>query len=406
MNLTSIAGDIAQVLKRAAVPIDERLRLDGRELRFTSVLDDESQRFEDELLARAITPCHAGIGGNGEPTSEHGRLDLPLQQRHAWLRVAGGEFRLLQVRDGHGQAAMQAAVTISRPRHAPSMARGVVDRLGHAASAAEEQWGLGMLRERCLASGDILTLRLQPRRLGVHALCDIEGRARHAGFSLTDPEGVTRTLLLDLRASGDELLAHVSAKTRRKLRAREGAPIVIRPMLDTRYVAACEEAGLASVRRHGAETSRAPWRPALALATREPTRVGAFGLFLADRPEELAAAVVAQRCGEVAECLSAGSRDLPALRKYPFNYWLLWELTQWARANGARYLDLGGISDGGPDDPLAGIAAFKHHFSENEVEVGREMVATLRPVASWAVRTLKRACHSFASSKNANNDPR
>jgi hypothetical protein len=223
----------------------------------------------------------------------------------------------------------------------------------------------------------------------VHALCDLEARARRAGFSLVDPEGITRTLLVDLRASGAELSATLSGKTRKKLRARDSAPFVVRQLLDARHRDACEVAGFASLMRRGKCTSRAPWRVALRILKDDPTRLVAFGLFPRDRPDELVAFAIAERYGQVAEYLSAGALSDAEVRKYPFNYWLLWDIAEWARASGARWLDLGGISDGGPDDLLAGIAAFKHHFSHTETEVGREMMATLRPGFDLAVRAAK-----------------
>lgn len=383
MNVSTIirgmAGAGVHAPNRSAVPWR---RVDGRILRFTRDLDDESEYFEKELHTQSIVPCREGIDRDGTLTSERGVLELPLQQRHVWLRQARSELRLLQVRDHRGRAAMQAVVSVYRPRHLPWLGHGVAHRLGHATSAAEEQWGLSMLRMLCAADGDFVTLRLQPKRLGVHALCDIESRARRAGFSLTDPEGVTRTLLVDLRPSSEHLLATLSAKTRKKLRSFEGSEFVMRPLLDATHAGQCRAASLASVRRHGKSATRAPIEAILALAPLEPTRVRAIGIFRVDRPSELLAFAAAQRDGEIAEYRSAGSIDDPHLRKHPFNYWLLWELTEWARANGAHHFDLGGISDGGPDDPLAGIASFKRHFTHTEAEVGRELLAVLRP-STW-----------------------
>jgi lipid II:glycine glycyltransferase (peptidoglycan interpeptide bridge formation enzyme) len=51
----------------------------------------------------------------------------------------------------------------------------------------------------------------------------------------------------------------------------------------------------------------------------------------------------------------------------------------WAHASGASELDLGGITSGGPGDPLAGISEFKRSFSGRELEVGREMLSVLKP---------------------------
>lgn len=391
MTLTS---SLARGVARAArtwhrEPVDERLELDGRSVRFTSVLDAETQRFEEDLHARRIIPCHEHVGQDGALTSEHGPIELPVFQRQMWLRQLGREFRLLQTRDAAGRPAMQIAVYVERPSFAPWIGQATAPHLGHATTGAEEQWALGVLRERCAAARDLMTLRLQPRRLGVHALCDFEARARHGGFRLSDPEAVTRTLLLELGVSDDELLATLSGKTRKKLRSQAGSGLEVRPLLDPRHASACRAASLSAVTRHGGDATRTPIATILALAAEEPTRVRALGLFREGQPDQVLAFAAAVRHGRDAEYVSAGSIDDPELRKHPFNYWMLWDLARWAREAGARHLDLGGISEGGPDDPLAGIAAFKRHFTSTEAEVGREMVAQLRPATELAARAVR-----------------
>ena len=41
---------------------------------------------------------------------------------------------------------------------------------------------------------------------------------------------------------------------------------------------------------------------------------------------------------------------------------------------------MGGITEGGSDDPLAGISDFKRHFPGFEVSIGRERLLKLRPM--------------------------
>jgi thiol-disulfide isomerase/thioredoxin len=264
--------------------------------------------------------------------------------------------RLLQVRSSDRHPSMQAAIVVDRPRWSPWLGEAVAPRLGHAVSGLEELYGLRLLRTLCGASCDLVTLRLQAGRLGVHALCDFEQRARRAGFVLAEPEGVTRTLLLDLRASSGELLASLSAKTRRKVRARESSPFEIRPITDTVHIEALKAAALASIRRTGGTNSRAPWGPLLALARDEPTRARVLALFRRGGQDVPLAFAAAVRHGALAEYMSAGSIDDAELRAQPFNYFLLWELADWARASGATHLDLGGLTEGGPEDALAGIS--------------------------------------------------
>ena len=156
--------------------VRESPRLPGHSARWTNFIDGDSERFEEELSAR-------GIG-------------LPLPQRHAWLRHFKREFRILQMRDKGGAAVMQAVVYIARPR-VGLVAMGRARMLGTAASADDEQQGLALIRQLLRAEGDVVSLRLQPRRESLPELRNFEARARRVGFQLCDPEGVTRTLLLD-----------------------------------------------------------------------------------------------------------------------------------------------------------------------------------------------------------------
>lgn len=379
--------------------IDIERIVEGRRVRFTTRLDAESERFEAELLARQRELATdddraAGIAfGNGSP------LELTLQQRHAWLAHTDAEFRLLQMSDAAGRAAMQAVAYVERPRLFPAAGDAFVRKLWRATSPEDEAVGLRALRLSCEADGELATLRLQPRRLHATALRDFEQRARRAGFALAEPESITRTLVLDLCESEEALLASFSSKTRQKLRARERSAIEIRPLDDATYLDACKAAALASIARTGGGGSRTEWGPMLALARERPDLVRVLGLFDRTRPGELLAFVCGQRHGAVAEYVSAGSLDDETLRKLPFNYFLIWELTRWARTHGARHLDLGGVTDGGADDPLAGISRFKRHLTRRELEVGREMVAMLRPGRAWAVRAVRTLAQRFGEER-------
>jgi hypothetical protein len=229
--------------------------------------------------------------------------------------------------------------------------------------------------------GDLLSLRLQPRRTVQRSLYDYEARARRAGFSLRDPEGITRTLVVDLSTTPEAYLTSLTKKTRAKFRHRKRAEVDIRPLEDPRWIPACRAAALASIGRTGGESaSRMDIGALFGVAAERPELARIFGLFLPDRPQDLLAFVSVMRHGRLAEYTMAGSLFDPVLRSMPFNYFLLWELMTWAREGGSVLLDLGGVTEGGPTDPLAGISSFKRNLTDNDVELGREMAVDLKPV--------------------------
>ncbi len=367
-------------------PIDQRLVLSGRAVRFTNRLDPETAAFEDALLA---LPAPAQESDPGDPAPAATTLELPLHQRHAWLRHVRREFVLMQSRDPAGGPAMQAAVFVHRSRPPLRIAHGFATRLGPAKNGEEELAGLDLLRQLCREHTDLLTLRLQPRRPRARDLRDFEDRARLCGYLLSEPEGITRTPLYDLRPEPEASLLSMGQQLRRKIKARTKHEVELRVLDDARYAGACQEASRAAVGRTGGESRLMEWETLFTVARERPDLLRVMGLFLRDRPDQLLAFASACRHGTVAEYTSAGSRTDPELRRLPFNYWLLWELFLWARGHGSLAMDLGGVTVGGPGDPLGGVSRFKRHLTEREIETGREMVATLRPARAWAVATLR-----------------
>jgi hypothetical protein len=348
--------------------MDVRREYGKRRIRLTSSVDAESLRFERELLP--ILAAKASGDGVGE---------LPWIQTHAYLQLRPREFRLLQTWDENGAPAAQIAVFLSRPRRAPWFATAVAERFGPAAEGEEEDFALRVLRELFVDLGEAMSLRLRPERFDLNQLRDFQERASRAGYRLADAEDVTRTLLYDLRPTEEELLAAFSRKTRVKFRSPEIELVEIRSLTDRALIPQCREALNASFGRTVGKSAHFDFETTFSLIEKSPDRATVIGLFSKGRPERLLAYVTGFRSGAAAEYSSAGSLNDPELRGYPFNYWLLWNLILWAKASGASFIDLRGVTGGGKSDPLAGISEFKRRFVSRETEVGREMTAVLKP---------------------------
>jgi hypothetical protein len=334
---------------------------DGVSARFTRKLDAESERFEAELLAGPSAPA------------------LALSQTHLYLSRTPREFWLFQARDAQGKPAMQAAVYVSRSRVWKQFAQGSVPRMSATASREGERFFIVALKKACLENTDLMTLRLQPYRLEAADLDAFEGHAKSEGFDRVPALDVTRTLLMDLKPTPEELLAGFRPKTRATFKHRSRDEVILRSIADPAFVRRCQEAERAAFVRTGGKTAGYDFETHFRLANEKPDRAFAFGLFLPSRPNELLAFVTGVRHGKVAEYQSAGSFSDPELRQVPFNYFLIWELILWARKSGAELFDLGGVSAGGDDDPLAGITRFKRYLCDHEVEIGRELLSVLRP---------------------------
>ena len=83
--------------------------------------------------------------------------------------------------------------------------------------------------------------------------------------------------------------------------------------------------------------------------------------------------------GDHVEYRAAGSTRRTDVR-IPYGYLLAWEMIQWAKAEGAEWFDMGGVTLADGDQPeLEGISRFKRYFSRNVVEVGAEWELELSP---------------------------
>jgi hypothetical protein len=356
-----------------------RRTIGARRVRLTSAVDDESRRFEDDLVRRLAA------------SSESGAVrELPWIQTHAHLELCAREFRLLQVRDASGAPSAQIAVYLSRPRRARWFASGVAERFGPAADGEEEEFALKTLRELLAELGEVMSLRLRPERYEPVELWNFQERAQRTGYRLADAEDVTRTLLRDLRPSEEELMASLGRKVRANFRSEGLSRVEIRRLADARFLPQCRDALNAAFARTSAEKVRFDFETAFALAARAPDRACVLGLFLKDRPDKLLAYALGFRSGAAAEYASAGSLNDPELRDLPFSSWLLWDLMLWAKRSGAVLFDLRGVTGGGSSDPLSGISGFKRRFASQEIEINREMTAVLKPKTHAVFRSLRR----------------
>src|SRR5690606_38803401 len=103
---------------------------------------------------------------------------------------------------------MQACIHIGRPRALPWFAMATVRNFHPAINAEEEEFGLKVLQKLARELPGVMTLRIQPKIYDSNELFAFQARAIRSKFLAADtPLGVTRTLLLELGDSQEELLA-------------------------------------------------------------------------------------------------------------------------------------------------------------------------------------------------------
>lgn len=351
--------------------LEKRLVVEGREVRFTNFIDAESFAFEQ--------------------TAQDILGDAATEQTLAYAKISGREHYVMQTRAANGVPALQAIVYLGRPKLLRSFAMASVPNFYRARNPCEEEFGLRMLRKCCAEIPHAMTLRIQPQRFDNQELVGFELRSENSGYKSVAPLGVTHTLMLGLEKSAESLAAKMPQKTRSKFRHATRAKIELRTLSDASFKSACREATNDSRKRSGSTETPYDFNAAFAMAKAYPDRAQIIGLFLKQRPDQLLAYVIGYRNGTRAEYASAGSFSDPELRSMPFNYFLFWELANWARAHGAEELDMGGVTPGDANDPLQGVSRFKRSIATTELEVGREVMSTLKPVRYAVYQALKEA---------------
>lgn len=345
--------------------------LQGRKIRFTNFIDSESLEFEAE--AKAFMSNAA------------------IEQTLGSFRNSRRDSFIMQMRGEDGIAAMQACVNVGSPRWFSGFSMATVPKLCRARNSSDQEVGLAALRDFCAKNSRIMTLRLQPERFDWLDLMDFQAHGLRQGYNVTNPLGTVRTRIVDIYASSEELAGKLSKRTRANIFERRRSRVELRPVVEPRFLEPCREAATAARLRTGADRTSYDFERTFALAAAEPDRVRILGLFFKERPEDLMAYIIAFRRGDLLEFSMGGSFPNEELRALPFNYFLIWDVIEWARSQGCTRMDMGGVTDGGPADPLRGITKFKRCFPGQEIETGREMMVVLKPVRLFIYQTLKAA---------------
>jgi lipid II:glycine glycyltransferase (peptidoglycan interpeptide bridge formation enzyme) len=355
--------------------IEKKWTEEVRTIRFTNFVDETSLRFEQE--ARETLP------------------EAALEQHLIYVSHTKREFYLLQIRSEDQKPAAQIAVFIGRSKLLPFFAMASVPNFGQARNPQEESFSLKALAETMKGIPGVMTLRLQPQRFETESLSDFQNRAERLDYFQSKPVGPVRTLLIDLLANPETLLAALPQKTRAKIRQAAKVDAKVLELTNESTMKVCEDAMNESRRRSGASSADFDFSAPFEIGRTNGKSAKVLGLFLGTEIEKPLAYVIGYCTGKRAEFSSAGAFGDPALRAIPYNYFLLWELMNWARAQGAEVMDLGGITDGGADDPLQGIARFKRSFTSVEIEIGREMVKVIRPLRFAVYASMKQILSGF-----------
>lgn len=326
-------------------------------------------------------------------------VPLALAHRAAWgasRRDARSWFVIVRSGDGGaaGHPAAGFAVELSASRALPGHLLARVERLGEGADVDATAAGLRVLAAR---------LRREPRvlRLAVEVVMRDAASRSVLGEALRDVGFVRAkavrcyeaTLAFDLRESEETLWDALPRKTRRDIRLNGKHAVEIRPVADASLAPRLDALMIETMARTGGQYHPVPWTTVIELGRGQPERSNLLGLFRTDVPdgeESLVAFVWACHHGTYAH-YDAGASTRATTLRIPLMYALLWEQLRWAKAQGATWFDMGGVSRGtlgDGDDPLGGISDFKRYFTRDLVTVGEDWMLETSPARARVARLL------------------
>ena len=322
---------------------------------------------------------------------------LPLPHRASWaaLHHSAGESWFLTVADAEGRRCGAVALQGSPSRALPGHTIVRCERFG---PGVPPEARTAVLRALVAMAGQ------QARMLRLHVetfVADPEQREAIAqsaailGFSRSpEPRSYEHTLLVALEGDEAGIFASLHATARRHIRAADKNPVRIALIEDARWFDRLDELSRETYGRTGGVYDPPDWSKIVTLGSREPSASRLVGLFRTDVDGPAALLAFAWGCGHgdhVHYSRAASTRDTDL--RMPLMYPVVWDLMRWAKRNGARHFDFGGISLGthGSGDPLGGISDFKRYFTGRVEEVGAEWILEPRALQASAARLVSSA---------------
>ncbi len=329
--------------------------------------------------------CERELLGAGFP--------LPLYDRCAWARTdrqAGSWF--VAVRDGEGRCVAGFALEVYRSRALPGHLLLRANRFGGNLSPEVRDAALTAFTD--LARREARVLRVSVR---VFARDDVRaplGQAL-AGLGYRRLEQIRlyeQTLALDLTPDEATVFASFHKTARRNIKEVAKHPVELRPITDAAWAARMDDLLRESMERTGGVYEHQDWAARVELGRLCPEGSYLTGLFRTDVAGPASLVAFAWACGHGDHAhydASGATRSVPF--RLSLGYPLLWDMICWAKRNGAKWFDLGGVtlgSVGDQQDRCGGISDFKRYFSRDLITVGEEWELEPHWLRAKAARTV------------------
>lgn len=359
-----------------------------------------------EEPGRAWEDCEAALDDQGTP--------LPLYHRAVWARatnISGTRCSFVPIREPGGRCRAGFSFESQPTRALPGHRLLSVRRFGVRGGGMDEQaFDAGVAGLVAHARNDRSVLRVTvdayaPEEDSLRRTC--ETLARNGFHQVETTRTYERTLLIDLTPSEETILAGFSRSARRNIRSLEKFPVAITSAASTALAPRLQQIDAQTRSRTDGGQRKLDWRAYIEMSATAPRLSRIAILRRTDREGDGALLAFAWGCmhGDVVEYSESGSVRTDDL-KIPTSYALLWDLVRWARRNGAKAMDMGGVTIGTErsEDRLGGISDFKRHFSQKEISVGQQWQFEPHPGRAVVARAVSRGARILRGALTLRND--
>jgi Acetyltransferase (GNAT) domain len=317
-------------------------------------------------------------------------VPLPLPHSCAWARlIRCSESWFLAVRNG-GKLCGGFALEVTRSRALPGHVLLRAERFGAGCKGDSLEISIAALGKLASVDRRILRVNVESFSRDAQEREAIEVNLRARQFQRSEnARRYPRTVAIDLSPDEAGILKSFNATARQNVRAVNKHPVRI-GTLDFEHIPRIAELYRETMSRTGGKVQTRDWAGIIDLSKSCPDRSRLVGLFRTDVQQDCLLAF-AWGCGHgdyVHYSTAASTRNTDL--RMPLAYPLVWDLICWGKRHGARWFDLGGVTDGhhGSGDALGGISDFKRYFSKDVVTVGDEWVIEPRPVKARLARAV------------------
>jgi hypothetical protein len=300
---------------------------------FSNYFDEKARNFED-IKIRSSKNDHFIIVDDDGISRQLPWPNLSFWQSYHYLDNQKNPFYVLQMSntrtDHHYQIVVNVEVSRIELFKIGTVHQWIMreNENGSDDRISDQHELIKQLKFFCLNHSGLMSLRIQPYMPGKMALQETQNLLSPLGFKDVAPKTYTKTRLIDLRPSIEEMLSVFSAngRARLKIKTKESDNVEIKEINDISSIPYLQEALNASYKRSVDNECPYDFTPLFLSSKQFEQDIVMLGFYFKDSENIPKAFITGINHGSVVEYSVGGSLSDSRLRQYPFNHLLMWQL--------------------------------------------------------------------------------